>query len=698
MAVYRSDQAQVTFGSEAGHGGYTEAATGVTIATSGDAGAGALDLAAGFAAGSTQIIVDGVSGTPTDEFQAGDYIQIGTVGTPTETEVRRCDYISQDDPASGHCTITLDSPLGFFHADNEAVTIVTAVDANDEDKFITWVPGVYETVDVPDPEMAIEGRYLLGTNQKRNFFVAYKGQQTLSGSIGGFVLLNGWPLRYSIGKVSSVQVGGTHTSRSYLAESARKGDYWVKTTDATSVAAGDVISIDGYQFDASGNAAGDVVTSPLNRGEIRRVVEVSSSDLRLNYPLSHDHFAGTTSGSEAQVGLVNNASNIAADATAMAVDNFGASKLSEVFAVGDFLKIDAEVVRVEAVIDATSTLTIIRDQAGTSPTEVFEDNDEIFRAPPIYVLTGTATYYQHDIYESVELDTVSWHVHLRDSAETLNKDFNRRYFGGHVGSTTISADEGGLLTASWDSVTFRDMVHNQKEHSGYNSGNTDLPGYTIMQSIAAQDVGVPLKSGTYADTNIDTLSAGGFPSTDPYYFSQGSLSLFGVEFARVRSFNISINNGEEARYYIGGQGKGTRRHRGPSEIREMQREYSMSATIALPDSHIGDGVPTGTVDSSKRLFTELILEGDYGTTSSSMTGFDVVLTFTRGTNDTITFTVPGSSGGGSSGSSAAGGGKQGAFIRSAPHTITGDNPFQVDVDIMFRNMDIRIRDTEPYYP
>jgi hypothetical protein len=348
------------------------------------------------------------------------------------------------------------------------------------------------------------------------------------------------------------------------------------------------------------------------------------------------------------------------------------------------------------VIDATSTLTIIRDQAGTSPTEVFEDNDEIFRAPPIYVLTGSPTYYQHDIYESVDLDTVSWNVHLRDSAETLNKDFNRRYFGGHVGSTTVSADEGGLLTASWDSVTFRDMVHNQKSHSGF-SGAGGVPGYSLMQSITSSDVGVPLSGGTWS-SNIDSLSAGGFPTTEPYYFSQGSLSLFGVEFARVRSFSISINNGEEARYYIGGQGKGTRRHRGPSEIREMQREYSMSATIALPDSHVGDGVPSGTADTTKRLFTELLLEGDYGATSSSMTGFDVVLTFTRGTNDTMTFTVPGSSGGSSSGSSAAGGGKQGAFIRSAPHTLSGDNPFQVDVDILFRNMDIRIRDQEPYYP
>ena len=171
--------------------------------------------------------------------------------------------------------------------------------------------------------------------------------------------------------------------------------------------------------------------------------------------------------------------------------------------------------------------------------------------------------------------------------------------------------------------------------------------------------------------------------------------MFGVFFARVRSFSLSINNGEEARYYIGGQGKGTLRHRGPTEIREMQREYSMSATIGLPDSHVAD---YANVSDTKRLFSELLLEGDYGATTSNMTGFSVVLTFTRATNDTITITIPGSSGGGTAGNPAAGGGKQGAFIRSAPHTITGDNPFQVDVDILFRNLDIQIKDSEPYYP
>ena len=196
MAVYRSDQAQLTFAAEGGHGGYPELASGVTDGT----GSATINMSSGLAAGSRQITVDSLSG-----LTAGEYIQIGPEvsgsGTTRESEVRRVEYVD------GSTGLTLDAPTAFFHADNTNIQVVTAVTAANKEKLITWVPGVYETVETPDPEMAIEGRYLLGTNQKRNFFVAYKGQQTFAGSVGGMVLLNGWPLRFPIGKVTSIPVG-----------------------------------------------------------------------------------------------------------------------------------------------------------------------------------------------------------------------------------------------------------------------------------------------------------------------------------------------------------------------------------------------------------------------------------------------------------------------------------------------------------
>ena len=585
MAVFRSDQAQFTFAPEGAHGGYPEAATGVSDGV----GTAVINMTNGLEAGSRHITVNALDGVT-----AGEYIQIGNAATE-ETEVRRVEYVD------GSTGLTLDAPTAFFHPDDDTIKVVLGVTEATTDKFISWVPGVYETVDTPDPEMAIEGRYLLGVGQKRNFFQAYKGQQTFTGSVGSFVLLNGWPLRFPIGKVNSIPVGGvpgaatTSINGDYTdatdANGARKGDYWINVDSAASIAVGDLIAI-GY--DASPTASTNT--------ELRRIITETSTTIRLNYPLQFNH----------------------------------------------------------------------------------ADNTEIHK-----ITEGSVTNYRHDIFETVDLDTMSWNVHMRDSGETAANDFNRRWFGGHCGSMSISADEGGLLTAGWDSVTFQDMVHNQKLYNKYDADATvsvindaALPGFQFMRQISSADIGVPAKAG-----NSVTAAHGGFPSTEPYYFSQGSLVLSDRVFARVRNFSISISNAEEPRYYINNQGKGTRRHRGPSEIRENQREYSMSATVALPDSG------NATTNDAVNLFKELILEGDYGAEGSAdMSGFKIVLTFTRGSNDSITFTIP------DDGTAAAGGGQQGAFIRSAAHGITGDNPLQTDVDILFRNMKIQINDSEPFYP
>ena len=108
----------------------------------------------------------------------------------------------------------------------------------------------------------------------------------------------------------------------------------------------------------------------------------------------------------------------------------------------------------------------------------------------------------------------------------------------------------------------------------------------------------------------------------------------------------------------------------------------MSATIALPDALAASST------AARTLFTELLLEGDYG---SGKAGFDMSLVFTRGTNDTITINIPDSTAG-------TGGNNQGAFIRTAPHNFGEESPFQVEADILFRNMKITVVDSEHYYP
>ena len=254
------------------------------------------------------------------------------------------------------------------------------------------------------------------------------------------------------------------------------------------------------------------------------------------------------------------------------------------------------------------------------------------------------------------------------SDEDYTKAFDRRYFGGKIGSMSLSAEEGAMVTASWDSVNFLGMIHNQVTHS---SVTGKVPFYGQMQSI---------RTGQIV-----------FPTNEPYYFSNGEVQMFGQTIARIRSFALTVNNNEEPRYYLSKQ---FGRRRGPTEIKEQRREYTLAVTLALPDAGVANA-------AQRTLFQELLLEGNYGSMAdfirTGKQGFNVTLTLTRGnivgtTEDNIVITIP------DDGNAATGIHQQGAFIRTAPHNITEDNPFQVEADILFRNLKIVVQDAEHYYP
>jgi len=592
MAIYRSDQAQLTFGVEAAPGGYPELASAVNLATSGDAGECAIDLTAGQPAGSRSLTVDGMAAA---EFVAGDLIVIGTTGTKS-SEIRRVEFVD------GTTGLVLDTPTGFYHDNNTVIKIITGVTDTSADKLMTFVPGVYETVEVPDPEQAIEAKYYLGTTSKRNPYQFLKGQQTYTGSVGGFVLLDGRALRFPIGRVNTtttyVNTAGA-TDPTYGAKidkpaGHKKGDIFV--TIGTALTGGVVV---GTRLLFTGSTT--VATTSSTTCEVRKHVGVTSSTaLRLDAPLQFAH------------------------------------------------------------ADEEYVYAITTTAAGTT----VQTNAE----SPLTVIPFT-----HTITETVDLDSVSWHVHIRDSSEDSGltapdtNDFDRRYHGGKIGNISLSAEEGGLLTCGWDGVNFLGMNHNQKSHSGFTTGGGgDLPFYTLMQPIRNSDVSAP---GTINSTS----------TAEPYYFSQGQVKLFGSVIARVRSFSLSINNNEEPRYYLR---RTMGRHRGPSEILEQRREYTCSVTLALPDA-------TTNTSSAISIFKELLLEGDYG---KGMQGFNIELRFDRGANDSIVITIP------DDGAAAVGGNQQGAFINTAPHAITEANPIEVEAEVLFRNLKIVINDNIAVYP
>jgi hypothetical protein len=544
----------------------------------------------------------------------GDFIRIGTTaGTPvSEAEIRRIEAMS-DAGDNGTNTFTLDRPLAFYHPDDDDVDEVSAVGGNatrnDKNKYITWIPGVYETIDTPDPQMSIEGRRFLSTQSKRNWSVAYAGAQALAGGVSGITLLNGWPLRFPIGKVTTIPSAVTgsaalsSTDINSTGNAALKGDVFLPLAGSHGLSAGDIIAI----YDSASNTSNTTKTT-----EVRKIDSFPSTNIaKLNYPLSFDH-----------------------------------------------------------VVSA-----YVREQ-------------------------NSATYYDHEIVETVDLDTVTWHVHMQESSETTAKNFDRRYVGGMIGSMTLSADEGGMLMCSWDSVNFLNMIHNQANQTtvgtnDYNgaSVSANMPRYGLMQSIDTDDV------CTAKQTHNAANDGSGYPTTSPYYFSEGTIKFFGQEFARVRGFNLSISNSEEPRYYLGKQGA---RARGPYEIKEGPRDYSMGVTVALPDADLNADVAhaSASQDSALELFRQLLLEGDYGgtTAATSRAGFTMTLKFERAANDYIIIDIPSSTTAGSptAGSNAVN--SQGIFINTAPHPIGGDNPYQVNLDLTFRSLNIYIRDQEPFYP
>jgi len=285
MAIYRSDQAQLTFAVEAAPGGYPELASAVTPSSGTHA-----SLTAAHAAGSRSLTSDGWGSATA--LEAGDFIVIGTSATAS-SEIRKVQfvegtYVNNATPM----TVVVDTPLGFSHDNNTVIRVVTAVTDTPADKYITFVPGVYETVEVPDPEMAIEPRYYLGTASKRNPYQYLKGQQTYTGSVGGFVLLDGRALRFPIGKVNTTttfinttQGGANDPSYGAMINNVagyKKGDIFV-TIDAAWAA----VPV-GAKLLFTGSTTASTTSSATS--EVRTHVGAESATaLRLDAPLQFDH-------------------------------------------------------------------------------------------------------------------------------------------------------------------------------------------------------------------------------------------------------------------------------------------------------------------------------------------------------------------------------------------------------------------------
>ena len=589
MAVFRSDQSQLTYAMESAPGGDVELNNG-SLKSSGTNAV----IKGAVTAGTSQVEYDGIGNGP---FVVGDMVRIGP-GTSTSDagsstaapfEVRR--IVHGTNLAANDNTLYFDRPLGFNHVDNTTITEIDGSSTTQQAKIITEVPGVYESVTLPDLTPSYEPRYFLGVGQKRDWTKMYIGAQSFSGALPGFIPLNGKPLRWAIGDVFDVP-SAVESASTDINGAVSKGDIYVTLDGSHGYSAGDFICFASSATIRTGTSVDDV------NQEIQKIAAFPSTNVaRLEKPFRFAH-----------------------------PDDSAAREVS-----------------------AAATI-------------------------------------KHHIVESVILDTMTWHAHMRDSSETTANDFDRRYVGGMVGSCSISGDEGGMLMTSWDSVQFLDMFHNQKEVSQSDVNPGSEAALTSLFNGDSMSAGLP----RFTDMADISTSDANLPSTEPYYFSQGQVKIMGQEFARIRSFNLSISNGEEPRYYIAPR---YGRHRGPAEIREGRRTYGLSCTLALPDSGASD-TAVGR-DTATEFFKQLLMEGNYG---SGMEGFNIELTFTRGTDDSIQILIPADYTSGDETTGAEPGlGENGAFLTSAPHPISGDPIMQVGAEFSCRNLKIVVTDTEKVY-
>jgi len=607
MAIYRSDQAVFSFASEAALGAMPQRET---VAASDDAQVASGDaLTAAANAGDTTIYVTEAGGLypATNPLGKGSYI-IFNVTEADKThgpyEIRR--VLRRIATSGAADTLELSAPLGFNHAvgcpisfiDEAKYGDVSNVDVQPHSlllsgdgthktpELISWIPGIYETIDTPDVEESYEPRYMLGSATKRNPFTFLRQQQNYTGSVAGVTLLNGWALKYAFGEVESN--GATNNtnadidigSGTWTHANCNKGDVWVHIHGT---AAMDIPNGTYLQFTPTANGIVEGRT-------IRKIVQGGSATysgngyVRVNYPMP---FALTDT-------------NTAAAATVQTL-NLG----------------------------------------GDAPTQIM-----------------------HTMREDVVLPSFTWNVNVIDSDGAAS--FQRRYYGGKLDSLTMSGEEGGLLVMDWDSATFLGMVHNQSD--AYLAA-TPMERYHPMSSVTPTKVGVP----------EDDEAGGILPTTQPYYFHEGVMTFFGSTIARVRSFSISVSNSLEPKFYmkenIEGGGE-----RGPTDIFEGPRDYSMTATISLEDSLTGSGI------NNETMFKQMIKQ--------STVGFAITMEFRRAgsTGDFIRFTIP------NDGVANEGIGTQGAFINSAPVNIDGSNPLEQNISMVFPSMKVEVSDHEPFYP
>lgn len=173
----------------------------------------------------------------------------------------------------------------------------------------------------------------------------------------------------------------------------------------------------------------------------------------------------------------------------------------------------------------------------------------------------------------------------------------RNYLGGRVNRATISASEGEELRISLDEVLFKDMTHNISGKTKYSAATT-------------------------CGTDPGALATGRF------MFSSAEIDIFGIAFAHVRRFSLTIDNMIETKYYLS-RADSADGSRHPKDLVPGRQAYRLETEIDMSDPAIdrdiweflvneGASTANGPVLGTQ-IYMNFTTMGDIGAATSNFT-------------------------------------------------------------------------------
>jgi hypothetical protein len=140
----------------------------------------------------------------------------------------------------------------------------------------------------------------------------------------------------------------------------------------------------------------------------------------------------------------------------------------------------------------------------------------------------------------------------------------------------------------------------------------DLNSRTLSQPPT--DAVYEARNGQTTNTSLFNYNTAQESFNEPYFFSSGSLSIFGHDFLKVTNFSLTMNNNLQDKRFVGVGNKSIK------NAIPAQRTYEIAFTAMITDNH---------------LFNELMSDTDTAESSNS----NIVLTFTKQGNSNETFTM-----------------------------------------------------------